>query len=351
MRQSLFTQLEKWCPHSKENFLTEVLACVLRENPRLAAVVLSELAGFTLDDKNLSVESQVSHSLGIVDLSVKDHKSCILIEAKWDAPARSNQLVKYQKILDRDYDHLVNKKLFLLFKYVPSRLLPLVGTGKVYWPQLFSRIMEAATDSRLADNRFLVNQFRTYMEDKRMIAFNGLKQAEQISRAFEQIKPFIQDCRALRDQLVHQADNVRKLKHEEDILSEEVIAGWYFDVTPKVWKKHKGDPSLWCGLYVDYKGAPDDPIESRMYLWAAIYWKYTNDTKGQQILRAMQKNTNEVEEDLEYPNYWSASNYSDSFKKLIENRGPREQVVSLSNELKKMLRKLDTIADKTVLRR
>lgn len=343
---ALFTALEKWCPRAKENFLTEVITVVLRNNPALACLAIQRIVGFELDPKTLVVESQVPHDHRVIDLRIMDQESCVLVEVKLDAPLRNDQLQIYSKILEENYRDKKKKRLIALLRWPPLKRDLSATVIYVYLGELFSHMYIGAKDKHLVSNEYLIQEMFRFFEDKHMTAFEGLTSAGQVVSGFEEVRSFVQQCRSLKEHLHHRIEGVRR--QEECLLGKDVLAGWYFDITPKQWTKER-DPSLWCGFYADTEQISREPIAAGMYLWSAFYCRPNDERDRERIERIMRDKKLEVIPDEEFPDYLTGEIYSDSFSKLILGKGATEQAQILTAELNRMFAHLKKMSKRILI--
>jgi hypothetical protein len=103
--ERLYSYREKEGKNDRENFLTELLAGVLRSNPSLAVALLTRVGLVKSEEfvEPLVVETQTRHPEGIPDLTIRspDSQLLLLIECKVESGEGGEQLSRYETILDR----------------------------------------------------------------------------------------------------------------------------------------------------------------------------------------------------------------------------------------------------------
>lgn len=147
--ERLYTYRQKEGKHERENFLTELLAGILRTNPVLLQAFI-RWAGLSVEQADMpEVRTQVHHPEGIPDLviSTTDGKLLLLVECKLEAKEGTEQLKRYEAILARCAAPQ-SAVVFLTKYYEP----PSAGAVRyLRWHQLYAMSKQAAGDGLLTE--------------------------------------------------------------------------------------------------------------------------------------------------------------------------------------------------------
>ncbi len=120
--ERLYVYRQKEGKNDRENYLTELLAGVLRATPQLLEALLGRVGLGQVAGQALEVQTQVSHPEGRPDISIRsaDGKVMLLVECKLEAGEGDEQLSRYEAILAR-CGPVYGVVLFLTKYYEPPR--------------------------------------------------------------------------------------------------------------------------------------------------------------------------------------------------------------------------------------
>lgn len=155
--ERLYAYRQKDGKNDRENFLTELLAEMLRTSRPLALSLLSK-AGITpvAASMALIVETQVRYQEGIPDLVVRtlDNSILLLVECKLEAEEGNSQLARYEAILERVCP--THGATLYLTKYyeAPREGHPL--TRYIRWHDVFKLVSELPGEA-------LLENFKAYL--------------------------------------------------------------------------------------------------------------------------------------------------------------------------------------------
>jgi len=180
---NLFINIQKYRPrvnnNPKENFFTEILAFILKQDKKLLEKFVRKL-GFSDNIRNLTIETQVFHEGKMIDMEIKNKKISIFIENKLGSSVSEtkyetenevqieNQLVNYLKIQE-------NRKGLEGYVVLLTQFNEIIREdiknnkkfkGHIFWHNIYPLFYQYKPKNERI--RFLINQFKGLMEDENM---------------------------------------------------------------------------------------------------------------------------------------------------------------------------------------
>ena len=155
--EQLYTYRQKEGRNDRENFLTELLAAMLRTYPQLLAIFLARIGlGHTIADCKIEVKTQVGYPEGRPDIIITSDSGnlLVLVECKLESEEGDNQLLRYEEIIKR-CEPAYHAVVFLTKYYEPPR----PGSAKhLRWHDLYSM------SQQIADGGDLLAGFQDYLK-------------------------------------------------------------------------------------------------------------------------------------------------------------------------------------------
>ena len=187
---NLFVNIEKYRPREgnnpKENFFTELLSFILRNDPILLVGFAKKFGlGNLTSKKPITLLTQSSHEGKFIDIEITQGNTCIFIENKIDATVNEweeqtdmgvvsfNQLQNYLEIQQRL--GFENRSLAILSVYPQDLKEDLRDkVAQIYWKDVYLFLKEAEpADPALS---FIVKQFCGLMEAENMNPYEAISQ-------------------------------------------------------------------------------------------------------------------------------------------------------------------------------
>ncbi|WP_123834170.1 hypothetical protein [Methylobacterium currus] len=166
---NIFNSLFNWHPNdgrtSKENFLTEAFAHVIRSNAHCCSLWMQAIFSQDIDFDSVIINTRASHRLKgekntiYPDMEISGYhadgrKFGLLVENKWDSPASKSQIFKYGHLARQlYYSHLIFIAPNSLNQDIINEFnlnFPDIGFMVFTWKQIYNVLRNAADTQGLA---------------------------------------------------------------------------------------------------------------------------------------------------------------------------------------------------------
>lgn len=172
--ENIFSALAKYSSPQDENYLTEAFVffinSLLNREKTIGVQILAKLCvendefAFTADEE-ISVSTQKLTELGTPDIKVSSDDKLIYVEVKDYSPVDAKQLKRYREALEFS-DH-ATKKLILLTRFpVDHSEHKGIPDKQVCWFEIHHWLTNM--DAQDPVSIYLLNSFKSFLEDKRM---------------------------------------------------------------------------------------------------------------------------------------------------------------------------------------
>ena len=177
MLNNIFSALSSYGSTEGENYLTEsfvhLLRVLLERSPEVGLAIANHLTGrlpvHPLDDaRQVTLRTQVAGPQGTPDIEIaQGEDTLVYIEIKQDSPLASGQLEAYLQMLDAT--GRPNRRLVLLTRSragASGTTLARSLYHHVCWYEVFDWLGNHTTSDEVS--RYLMDQFRAFLEEKNM---------------------------------------------------------------------------------------------------------------------------------------------------------------------------------------